>query len=200
MRALAASLALLSLGLASCNANPLLKAAASDYAPLRVGSKWSYTSPDGTVTVQRAVTGSSFYQGLDAFSVDTSINAGPASTVYIAFQDGDELSYDTTLGWILYRRLPLVSSNKWTVPSSNPLVTQTVIVDGLEKVTVPLGAYEGCWRIRTHTDTYNPGSGLTSTAETLAWAAPDVGDVRYADLAPDGTITVTLELTGVTLP
>lgn len=200
MRAYAAVLALLGLGLASCNANPLLKAAASDYAPARVGSQWSYASPDGSVTLQRAITGSSFYQGLDAFSVDSSLNGGPASTFYVAFQDGDELSYDSTLGWILFRRLPLVSNNKWTVPSANPLVTQTVIVDGLEKVTVPLGAFEGCWRIRTHTETYNPGSGLTATAETLAWAAPDVGDVRYADLAADGTVTVTLELTGVTLP
>jgi hypothetical protein len=200
MRAWAAVLALAGLGLASCNANPLLKAAASDYAPARVGSKWAYASPDGTVTVLRTITGAGPYQGLDAFSVDTSVNGGAASTTYVAFKDGDELTYDATLGWILFRRLPLVSSNKWTVPSTDPLVTQTVIVDGLEKVTVPLGAYEGCWRIRTRTETYNPGSGLTATAETLAWAAPDVGDVRYANLASDGTTTVTLELTGVTLP
>ena len=92
MRAALALLLLAGLGLAACNANPLLKAAASNYAPIRVGSRWTYSSPDGTVSLDRKVTGAGPYQGLEAFGVDTSINAGPASTSYIAFQDGDSLS------------------------------------------------------------------------------------------------------------
>jgi hypothetical protein len=199
MRACLAVILMAALGLTACNANPLLKAAASDYAPARVGSHWDYKSPDGAISVSRGITGSGVYQGKDAFTVMTSVNSGPASTNYIAFEGGDELQYDSSLGWILYRRLPLVTNNKWVVPNTNPLVTTTVIVDGLERVTVPVGAFDGCFRVRTRNETYDPVADLTSTAETLAWAAPDVGDVRYGTLS-GGAVTVTLELTGYSLP
>lgn len=198
--ATALALAVAALGLASCNANPLLKAAASNYAPAKVGSRWDYLSPDGTISLKRVITGAGPYQGREAFSVDESINAGPASTGYMAFDGGEQLRYNATLGWILFRRLPLVNNNKWKVPSTNPLVTVTTIVDGLEKVTVPLGAFDACFRVRTRTETYNPGTDVTGTAESLAWVAPDIGDLRYATLASDGAVTITLELTGYSQP
>jgi hypothetical protein len=200
MKARALGIAAL-LGLAACNANPLLKEAASNYAPAKVGSRWDFQDPAATLSVSRKVTGTGPYQGKDAYSVDTSINGGPPSTNYIAFEGGEELQYSSSLAdWILYRRLPLVSNNRWSVPSGNPLVTTTVIVDGLEGVTVPAGRFDNCWRVRTRNETYDPVLDVTTTAETLAWAAPDVGDVRYADLASNGAVTVTLELTGYTLP
>lgn len=200
MRAAAALIALLSLGLGACNANPLLKAAASDYAPIRIGSSWDYKSPDGAIAVSRKVIGAGPYQGKEAFTLSTSVNAGPASLSYVAFEDGALLQYSASLGWILARRLPLANNNKWIVPSGSALVTSTMVVDGLEKVDVPVGSFEASFKVRTRTETYDPGTGVTSTAESLLWAAPGVGDVQFASLASDGTQTITLELVGYTIP
>lgn len=200
MRAAAALIVLLGLGLAACNANPLLKSAASDYAPMRVGSSWDYMSPDGTVTLSRKVIAAGPYQGKEAFTLSTSVNAGPASLSYVAFEDGALLQYSASLGWILARRLPLVNNNKWVVPSGSALVTSTMVVDGLEKVDVPAGSFEASFKVRTRTETYNPGTGLTSTAESLLWAAPGIGDAQYASIAADGTRTITLQLVGYSIP
>lgn len=200
MKVLAAMLTGLALALAACNANPLLKAAASDYAPLRLGSRWDYKSPDGATTLARIVSSAGPYQGLDAFTVDSSLNSGPVVPAYWAFKDGELLQHSASLGWILSRRLPLVNGNRWTVPSGSALATTTVQVDNLEKATVPAGEFDGCFKLRTRVATYNPLSGLTSTAESLVWVAPGVGDVRYASLAADGSITTTLELVGYSIP
>lgn len=200
MRALLGLIVVLGLGVAACNANPLLKAAASDYAPIRVGSSWSYRSLDGSITLDRAVVGAGSWDGKEAFTIATRVNGGPASNSYLAFEQGDLLQHSATLGWILYRRLPLVNGNKWDVPSGNPLVTQTTVVDGIEKATVAMGEFETSFKVRTRTETYDPGNDVTATAEVVAWAAPGVGDVRYANLAGDGTLTTTFELVGYTIP
>lgn len=199
MRALLACLTVTLLGLAACNANPLLKAAASDYAPVRLGGHWDYRSPDGATSLARTVSAAGVYQGLDAFVVDSDLN-GVASQSHIAFKDGDQLQYNASLGWILSRRLPLVNGNQWPVPTGNSLVTTHVVVDGLEKVSLPMGDFDACFKIRTVTETYNAGSDVTTTATTLAWAAPGIGDVRYATVAADGSVTTSLQLVGYTIP
>ncbi len=200
MRALLPAICALALGVASCNANPLLKAAASDYAPIRVGSNWSYRSPSGASTLDRNIIAAGPYQGLDAYTQASSVNGGPSSNEYLAYKDGELLRYSASLGWILARRLPLVTNNKWSIPTGDPLVTSTVVVDGLEKVTGPLGEFDACFRIRSVTQTYNAGSNVTTTVESLAWAAPGIGDVRYASVAADGSITTTFELVGYKIP
>ena len=167
MKALLTCLVGLALGLSACNANPLLKAAASDYAPIRLGSHWDYKSPDGATSLARTVSAAGSYQGLDAFVVDSNINGSPSQS-HIAFKDGDQLQYSASLGWILSRRLPLVNGNKWSVPTGNSLVTTRVVVDGIEKVSLPLGDFDTCFKIRTVTDTYNAGSDFTNTVATLA--------------------------------
>lgn len=198
MRLLLISLA--GLALAGCGANPLLSTAASDYTPFKVGSAWSYRSPDGATSVQRSVIAAGPYNGREAYTLSTSINGGPASLSYLAYSDGELQQYSASLGWIISRRLPLVTNGKWSVPSGDPLVTVTVVVDGYENIAVPAGYFGNCFRIRNHTETFDTGSGTTSTAETLAWAAPNVGDVQYASLAADGSTTVTFELTGYSIP
>lgn len=197
-----AALALIALAFAvnGCGANPLLKAAASDYAPVRLGSAWTYQSLDAATTLQRDVIAAGPYNGLEAFTLATVVNGGPASLSYIAFDNGEMKQHDPTLGWILFRRLPLVSGGKWPVPTANPLVTATTVVDGIENVDVPAGSFSACFRVRSRTETFNPGSGLTSTAESLAWAAPGVGDVRYGSIAADGSETITFVLTGYSIP
>jgi hypothetical protein len=198
MRALA--LALAALSLAACGANPLLGTLASDYAPIRVGSQWSYRSPDGSTTLVRAVSAAGPYQGLQAFTVDSSLNGAAPTQSHLAFRDGDLLQHSASLGWILSRRLPLVTGNRWDVPSGSALISTVVIVDGIERVVVPAGNFAAAFRLRTRSEVYDSGSGVTSTVESLAWAAPDVGDVRYATVASDGTVTTTLELVGATIP
>lgn len=198
MRAL--GLGFLVLSLSACGANPLLSTLASDYAPIRVGSHWSYRSPDGSTTLQRTVSAAGPYQGLEAFTVDSSFNGAAATQSYLAFRDGDLLQHSVSLGWILSRRLPLVTGNRWDVPSGSALISTVVIVDGIERVVVPAGEFNAAFKLRTRSEIYDSGSGLTTTVESLAWAAPDVGDVRYATLALDGTITTTLELVGASIP
>lgn len=198
--ALAVAALALALGLAACNANPLLRAAASDYAPLRVGSRWEYRSPDGATTLSREVTARGSFAGRDAYTVATRVDSGPAVESHLAFEQGDLLRHDAALGWVLERRLPLVSGNRWPLDTGDPLVTSIRVVDGLEDLEGPLGAYKACFRLRTRTESFDPGSGLTSTAESLAWAAPGIGDVRYAVIGQDGAVSTTLELVGVSLP
>lgn len=196
--ALAAILGLLTV--AGCNANPLLSTAASDYAPFKVGSSWSYQSPDGATSVLRTVLAVGPYSGREAFTLSTSVNGGPGSLSYLAFADGELQQHSASLGWIISRRLPLVTNGKWSIPSGDPLVSITAVIDGYENVDVPAGHFGDCFRIRNRTETYDSGSGTTSTAETLAWAAPDVGDVQYGALAADGSTAVTFVLVGYSIP
>lgn len=193
-------LALSPLGLGACGQNPLLKSVSADFAPIRVGSEWSYADPAGSGTLTRKVTGAGTYQGREAFTVQSQVNALPATTDYWSFSNGALERYDPTLGWILLRRLPYVFTNKWDLPTGDPLVTSVQSVESLETITTPVGKIAGCYRLRTKTSTYDAVNDVTNTAESLLWAAPNIGDVRYADVDASGNVTVTLTLTSYRIP
>jgi hypothetical protein len=201
MRSLHFLLAALGLALGACNANPLLSSAASNYAPLTVGSRWDYRSPDGSATLSRQVSARGTVHGRDAYTVDTTLNGIPSGSDFIAWDGGQLLRWDAGLGWILWRRYPLVNNGKWDTPTGNPLVVQTTFVEGIETVEgAPLGDFRGCFKLRVQVETYSSPGVLAGKTETLVWVAPGIGDVRYASLAPDGTRTITYELTGWSIP
>jgi hypothetical protein len=184
--------------LGACNANPLLKTVASDYAPIRLGSAWNYKSPDGTVSVSRQVSAAGTYNGRDAFTLQQQINAFPATLDHLSIERGEISWWDSTLGWTLWRRVPYINGNKWELATGNPNITQYQFVDGTEKIEVPAGVFENCFKLRTKTLTYS--GGVTATTQAYAWAAPGVGDVRYASEDVNGNITVDLELVGYSIP
>ena len=189
------------LALGACGQNPLLKSVSADFAPIRVGSEWSYVDPAGSGTMTRKVVGAGIYQGRDAFTVVAQVNSLPATTDYWSFSNGVLERYDASLGgWTLLRRLPYVFTNKWVLETGNPLVTSVQSVETLETITTPVGKIAGCYRLKTKTSTYDAVNDVTSTVESLLWAAPNIGDVRYADVDASGNITVTLTLSSYRIP
>jgi hypothetical protein len=186
--------------LVGCGQNPLLSSVSADYAPIRLGSQWTYTDPAGSLSFSRQVSAAGVVQGRNAFTVVSQIGALPASTNYWSLQSGAWESYSAALGWTLLRRLPYVPGNKWLVPTGNPLITVLQSVEALESVDVPAGRFPGSYRLKTQTSTYDPLADVTATAESLLWAAPNVGDIRYATVAANGTVTVTLELSSYRIP
>lgn len=198
MRAAGATIVGLALLLASCNANPLLKTVASDYAPIRLGSSWDYQSPDGTVSVSRKVSAAGTWNGRDAFTLQQQVNAFPPTLDYLSIERGEISMWDAALGWTLWRRVPYITGNKWELATGNPNITQFQFVDGTEKVVVPAGTFDPCFKLRTKTLTYS--GGVTTTTQAFAWAAPGVGDVRYASEDANGVLTVDLELVGYRIP
>ncbi len=193
-----AGLALLALG--ACGQNPLLQSVSSDFAPIRVGSEWNYVDLNGAPAGSRKVTAAGTVQGREAFTVETQVPAAPLTTDYWCLNAGALESYDPTLGWVLIRRLPYVFGNKWKLATGNALVTSTQSVEALETVTTPAGKFAACYRLKTKTETYDPINDVTATAETLLWAAPNIGDVRYANVDASGNITVTLQLSSYRIP
>jgi hypothetical protein len=184
--------------LAACGQNPLLKTAAADFAPFRVGSQWTYTAPSGAAGFSRQVTAAGPYQGRSAFTlVDTGTISG---TSYWSFEQGALEDYSAG-GWTLRRRLPYVSGNKWALPGALPNISRTQFVEGIESVTVPAGKFDACYKLRTKISTYDSATDLTTTVdEAIAWAAPNVGDVRYATVDALGAVTVVLELSSYNIP
>lgn len=188
------------LALAACGQNPLLKSVSADFAPIRVGSEWNYVDPAGSGTMSRKVIGAGTYQGREAFTVVTQVNSLPPTTDYWSFSNGVLEEYDATLGWILLRRLPYVFTNKWNLETGNPLVTSVQTVESLETITTPVGKLAGTYRLKTKTSTYDAVNDVTNTVESLLWAAPNIGDVRYADVDASGNVTVTLTLSSYRIP
>ena len=200
LRQVYSALLLLVVGLQGCGNNPLLRTASADYEPIRVGSQWTYTSPSGGPGLTRQVTAAGLQQGRDAFTVSQTIGGVP-STEFWSLRSGALEIYSVSLGaWTLARRLPYVPGNKWDLATGSVLSSSIQTVEALESLDVPAGKFPGCYRLKTRTNTYNPGSGLTSTAETIVWSAPDVGDVRYASVDTSGTVNITLELSSYRIP
>jgi hypothetical protein len=176
--------------LAGCNANPLLKMAAADYAPLRAGSNWVYVDSAGAAAFTTRVLSVSGqymdvanYEGLPG----TSTLRVTGAMVEIL---GAQAQVD--------RKLPYVTGNKWNlfaVPGS----TSTRSVDGYETLLVPAGRFERCFRLKTETAAYNSGTGLTTTTGGLIWAAPSVGDLQYASVDAAGNVAVTASLASYSL-
>lgn len=184
--------------LGACNAHPLLQIAASDYAPIRLGSRWDYKKPDGSVSVARQVLGAGPWMGKQAFTLQTKVNALPATLDHVAVEHGMMTLWDSTLGWTLWRQVPYVTGNKWDLATGNPNLTQIQFVDGTEKVAVPAGTFDSCFKLRTKTLTYS--GGVTSTTQSYIWSAPGVGDVQYASEDVNGNVTVDLQLVGYSIP
>jgi hypothetical protein len=188
------------LGLQACGQNPLLRTVSADFAPIRLGSQWTYTSPSGGPVFNREVTGSGTVQGREAFTVTEQLGALPPSTDDWSLQAGTLEHYSPTLGWTLLRRLPYVPGNKWVLATGNSLISAVQGVEALDSVDVPAGKFPSCYRLKTKISTYDPVGGVTTTAESLVWAAPNVGDIRYADVDANGTVSVTLELSSYRIP
>jgi hypothetical protein len=186
--------------LQACGQNPLLRTASSDFSPIRVGSQWSYISPSGGFGVSRVVTATGQVQGREAFTFIDSVTGQAPQTSFWSQQSGALEKYDPTLGWTLQRRLPYVTGNKWVLASTNALASTIQSVDGIETVSTPAGKFSACYRLKTDTSTYDPVGGVTTTSESLLWAAPDVGDVRFASVDVSGNVNVTLELSSYRIP
>lgn len=195
MRRLAWVLPLL---LAACNANPLLTMASSDYAPVKVGQVWTYAQTGSSTPTVRTVAAELVWQGRDAYQVDTS-GPGAPSTEYWNFQGGDWSRWDPSLGWLLYRRLPYVTGNSWSTPTSDPvnIVTLTT-VEGPENVALSNAYYANCFKLRSETTTFS--GGLSSTVQTLSWIAPGIGDVKVAQIDNTGVETVLAVLSSYQAP
>lgn len=181
----------------ACNANPLLKNLTSNFTPLKAGSHWVYGVPDGSLTVTRQVMGTVPYAGRMAFHFRDSYSNGlPASNSYRAWGAAGALDQYSVAeaAWVAYRRLPYVTGNHWALSSSVPNISADVKVEAIEDVRVAAGAFANCFRLKTKVFVYDSSSGITTTTESLVWAAPDVGDVRYASVDLSGTVTTTLEL------
>lgn len=196
MRPWLALLAVLALG--ACNANPLLTMAASDYAPIRLGSSWDLKSPDGSVSVSRKIVAAGAWNGRDAFTLQQQVNAGAPTLSYLSFDRGEYSLWDAALGWVLWRRVPYITGNKWDLSTGDPNITQIQFVEAPEKVDVPAGTFMNCFKLRTKTLTYS--AGITTTTQAYAWVAPGVGDVKYASEDSSGVLTVDLELVGYQIP
>jgi hypothetical protein len=186
--------------LQACGQNPLLRTASADFSPIRVGSQWSYTVPKSGTAVSRLVSAAGPVQGRDAYTIVNSVTGQPPSTSYWSLQSGALDIYSPTLGWTLQRRLPYVTGNKWDLATGSALVSTVQSVDGIENIATPAGHFSACYRLRTDTSTFDPVADVTTTSETLLWAAPDVGDVRYASVDVSGNVTVTLELSSYRIP
>lgn len=182
------------LALSACGQNPLLKSVSADLAPVRLNSQWSFVDKNGVFVMGREVTSAGTVQGREGFTITTTYASGPNGSEWWSFNNGSIEKFDASLGWILARRLPYVFSNKWTLAQSNALVTAVQSVEGLETVATPAGKFESCYRLKTKTSTYDAVNAVTNTVESLAWAAPNVGDVRYADVDVAGNITITMAL------
>ena len=188
------------LGLQACGQNPLMRSARADFAPIRVGSQWSYRDPNSGSGFTREVVASGQAQGRDAFTL-VETTAGVPATKFWSYQAGQLENYDASLGgWTLMRRLPYVSGNKWPVATGQALVTALQEVEGFDTVNVPAGKFDACYRLKTTISTYDPVGDVTSTTEALVWSAPNVGDVRYATVDGSGTTTINLELSSYGIP
>jgi len=186
------------LGLAACNANPLLHEASADYAPLAVGQSWTYSASGGQV-LNRVVGAAVAYQGRAAFLVHESLNSAPLPDRYWSFDGGDWLEWNSSLGiWGLYRRLPYVTSNSWPIASGSPTVQINTIVDGTENLGLASGYYANCFKLRTVTQSY--AGGVTTTTESDAWSAPGIGDVQYGQVNATGTASVLAVITAYQVP
>ncbi len=201
MKRAAAAIALSAvLSLSACGQNPLLKSVSADFAPIRVGSQWSYVNANGAAALERHVSGAGSVFGRDAFSVVTQVGVAAPSTEYWSLNVGALERHDPVLGWTLMRRLPYVFSNKWDLATGNAPVSAVQSVEGLESVTTPAGKFDNCYRLKTKTSTFDAVNDVTNTVESLVWAAPNVGDVRYADVDSSGNVQVTLALSSYRIP
>jgi hypothetical protein len=99
----------------------------------------------------------------------------------------------------LDRKLPYVTGNRWELSMGSPGVTALRSVDGYEDLATPAGSFPRCFRLKTEINSYDSGSGLTTTTGTFIWVAPNVGDAQYADISQDGTVTVTARLSSYSL-
>ena len=187
------------LGLQACGQNPLLRSVSADFAPIRVGSQWSYrTASGGSFT--RLVASAGPAQGRQAFTVLESTDGNPPVTQLWSFQSGELDQYDAVNGWLLLRKLPYVTGNKWPLFSTDPLVTYLEEVEGFDTITVPAGKFDACYRVKTTISTYDPLADVTSTTQSLVWAAPNIGDVQTASVDVSGTQTVNLQLSSFRIP
>jgi hypothetical protein len=180
------------LGMAACNANPLLHEASANYDPIAVGDQWSYGGANGMLVT---ITGTQVYHGRLAYVENQVANSNHALTVnYWSFAGGDWLQWDSSQNaWTLYRRLPYVTGNSWPIPSGLATVQIDTIVDGTENLSLGSGYFANCFKLRTVTQSF--AGGVTSTTQTLAWAAPGIGDVQYGFVDASGTTNVTTDLT-----
>jgi hypothetical protein len=180
------------LGMAACNANPLLHEASANYDPIAVGDLWNYGGANGMLVT---ITGTQAYHGRPAYVADQVPNSTHVPALnYWSFAGGDWLQWDPTLNaWTLYRRLPYVTGNTWPIPSHQASVQIDTIVDGTENLSLASGYYANCFKLRTVTQSY--AGGVTTTTQSVAWVAPGIGDVQYGFVDASGTTNVTTDLT-----
>ena len=178
------------LALAGCNANPLLKMAAADYAPLRAGSNWVYVDAAGGPAFSTTVLSVSGQQ-MDVANYE---GLPGTSTLLVTGASVELLGAQAQID----RKLPYLTGNKWNL-FAPPGSLSTRSVDGYESLVTPAGSFERCFRLKTETQAYNSGSGLTTTTGSLIWAAPNVGDVQYADVDSAGNVAVTAKLASYSL-
>ena len=188
-----------------CYTNPLLQSVTSDYAPSKSGSQWVYVvhGPLVDIGMTRTLLDRGAYFGRQADHYGrTYTSLLPAQDEYLASGSATALDqYSASQAkWIPYRRLPYVSGNRWPLDSTTPNVSFEMRVEGFENVRVPAGSFDNCYKLKVISNTYDPATGVTSTADSsLTWAAPSVGDVKGASVGLSGTVTVTLELTSYKL-
>jgi hypothetical protein len=199
MRRLA--LILLPLALWGCGQNPLMKAMASDYMPLGPGFHWEYAAAAGGQTIVRHVVQQAPHLGRQAYQMQETWS-GVTNTVSLSWLERTSvaLNYAHPLGaWTLYYQLPFLIGNRWEqLPQSGEL-QRTVIVDDTGDVTVPAGRWARCYKIRTLVLSPGP-AGTTLTTQTLAWAAPDIGIVKLADMNAAGEEANIYNLTSSSFP
>jgi hypothetical protein len=212
---------------AGCDTNPLLQMAEANYSPVVAGSTWIYKSPDlaHAETTVVSVGALATVQGRAAypFTVAASGTTTHNYTYDVNVQSGAMDVYDpnqAAVGWFLWRRLPYEPGDSWPaakyIPDYQPVLSNTagVVDEGIwtqpipgsetqtatvsttiASVTVPAGKFTSCYEITTEIDSVTLG-----TYDTIAWAAPNVGDVQYATVDSSGNQTVVLQLQSYHIP
>jgi hypothetical protein len=201
-------IAVTGLAMSSCDSNPLLQIAAANYSPWQVGSNWIYQNAAGARAYNRKVQASGTYMGLNALEVKTSyLLPGIAPTVpglsvgTMALADGGSTIqiYSPSFGWVIDRKLPYVLGNNWSMPSSITTTTEIRIVDGMENVETPAGIFVRVFRLRDQITSYDAASDVTTTTGDFIWAAPNVGDIQFANIDANGVSTITARLSSYSL-
>ena len=192
--------------LAACGSNPLLQMAGSNYAPLKVGDSWTYQAPAGGVKDVVSVTAYGVQQGREAYTVSIQTGAAAAAQYYVSLQAGALSVYDPQQapqgGWFLARRLPYEPGDSWPAPIFEPAIsgwsspadpwvlyapgsvdqTTATVSTTISAITVPPANSRPATRSNLVTLT---ATGATVDG-TVAYAAPNVGDVEYATTDANG--------------
>lgn len=190
MRRLAA-LAFALAWMAGCGANPLLKMAAAEYAPFAAGSTWNYERSWGAPVFSTKVLSVSKVGGISVYNISN--YAGIPGTSAVIVSAGNIMA-----NGVLQRKLPYVIGNRWDLPPT-PTTTFHRTVDGYDNIDTKAGVFVRCFRLKTEINSYNSVLNVTTTTGTFIWAAPNVGDVQYADIDSSGAVSITARLSSYSL-